>query len=71
MCPIEVIIKPAILAIFTCCFLNGRDKKAAQKAPYTKDIEVKGDTKTPHLVWDLVIEKILKTNRGEHVRKPE
>lgn len=47
MCHIEVIIKPTILTIFTSCFLNGRDKKVAKKAPHTKDIEVEGNTNTP------------------------
>lgn len=57
------------MPISTSCFLNDRDKIATQKAPYTKDIELKGDTKTPHLVWDLVIEKLLKTNPGELIGK--
>ena len=47
MCPINIVVEPAMLTISTSCFLNSRDKKAAQEAPYSKDTVAEGETDTP------------------------
>lgn len=44
MCPIEIIIEPAMLAISAVCFLDCRDKKAAQEPHQVEDQLAEGDS---------------------------